>query len=450
LALALVASGLLAMAQEESGPRALLLELRGPIGPAISDFVERGIERAHAEGAEAVVLHIDTPGGLDTSMRLIIKAILASPVPIVSYVAPSGSRAASAGTFILYASHVAAMAPATNLGAATPVPIGPGALPTAPGRSRDEESRPGEDDAEPAPPDKAMARKIVNDAVAYIRGLAKLRGRNADWAEKAVRGGASLTAVEALDEGVIDLIADDVDALLAKLNGREVVVQGEKRTLAAAQWQMVAVEPDWRSRFLAVLTNPNVAYVLMMLGVYGLLFEIYSPGALVPGIVGAICLLLALYAFHVLPVNYAGLALILVGLGLMAAELFTPSLGAMGAGGVIAFVVGSIILMDTDAEGLEVSMPLVVTVSVTAAALFFVTATLALRQRRRPVVTGREQMIGDVAEALEPFSSTGRVRVHGEIWWARVERPVTTGETLRITALDGLTLVVEPPQEKED
>lgn len=450
--LALVLTVTQSVGQEKAPADALMLDIDGAIGPAVSDFIERGIERAATEGHRAVILRMDTPGGLDTSMRVIIKSILASPVPVIVYVAPSGARAASAGTYILYASHYAAMAPATNLGAATPVPIGPGMTP--PGSER---QKPAEkdseglekDDKEPVSPQLAMGRKVVNDAVAYIRSLAELRDRNADWAEEAVRVGASLSAEEALAHNVIDAIADDVDDLLAKLDGKKIVIRDAELTLDTQDWTIETAEPDWRSKLLAIITNPNVAYILMLLGIYGLFFELYNPGAFVPGIVGAISLVLALYAFHVLPVNYAGVALILIGVALIVTELFVPSFGALGIGGVLAFIIGSIILMDTDVEGYTVSMTLVVTVGVAAAALFSTTVLLAVRQRSRPIVSGREEMIHTMAEALEPFSESGQVRAHGEIWSAHTMQPVVQGQKLRIKNIDGLTLEVEPIREEK-
>ena len=449
---ALLLAGPHAVGQDTGQADALLLEVDGAIGPAVSDYIERGIQRAAADGNQAVILRVDTPGGLDTSMRVIIKSILASPVPVIVYVAPGGARAASAGTYILYASHYAAMAPATNLGAATPVPIGPGMTPpgddkASPGQKDPEES--GDGDKEPVSPQKAMGRKVVNDAVAYIRSLAELRGRNAEWAEEAVRMGASLSAEEALAKNVIDAMAEDVDDLLAKLDGRKIKIRDTELTLDTGDWTVEILEPDWRSQLLAVLTNPNVAYILMLLGIYGLIFELYSPGALIPGIVGAISLVLALYAFHVLPVNYAGLALILIGVVLIVTELFLPSFGVIGIGGVAAFIIGSIILMDTDIEGYGVSMPLVITVGVVAAALFTVTVLLAVRQRKRPIVSGREEMIGARAEALESFSETGQVRAHGEIWSARARQPVALGQSVRIMNIDGLILEVEPLREEK-
>jgi membrane-bound serine protease (ClpP class) len=449
--LALVLTIPQAVEQEKAPADVLMLDVDGVIGPAVSDFIERGIERAATEGNRAVILRIDTPGGLDTSMRVIIKSILASPIPVIVYVAPSGARAASAGTYILYASHYAAMAPATNLGAATPIPIGPGmAPPGGEGQTPAEKDSEGleKDDKEPVSPQLAMGRKVVNDAVAYIRGLAELRDRNADWAEEAVRVGASLSAEEALAQNVIDAIANDVEDLLTKLDGKKITIRDAELTLDTEGWTTETVKPDWRSELLAIITNPNVAYILMLLGIYGLFFELYNPGAFVPGIVGAISLVLALYAFHVLPVNYAGVALILIGVALIVAELFLPSFGALGIGGVVAFIIGSIILMDTDVEGYTVSMTLVITVAVTAAALFSATVLLAVRQRTRPIVSGREEMIGAMAEALEPFSESGQVRAHGEIWSAHATRPVTLGEKLRIKSIDGLILEVEPIREE--
>ena len=449
--LALVLASPQAVEQEKAPADALMLDVDGAIGPAVSDFIERGIERAATEGNRAVILRIDTPGGLDTSMRVIIKSILASPIPVIVYVAPSGARAASAGTYILYASHYAAMAPATNLGAATPIPIGPGMTPPGgEGQKPAEKDSEGleKDDKEPVSPQLAMGRKVVNDAVAYIRALAELRDRNADWAEEAVRVGASLSAEEALAQNVIDAIANDVEDLLTKLDGKKITIRDAELTLDTEGWTTETVEPDWRSELLAIITNPNVAYILMLLGIYGLFFELYNPGAFVPGIVGAISLVLALYAFHVLPVNYAGVALILIGVALIVTELFLPSFGALGIGGVIAFTIGSIILMDTDVEGYTVSMTLVITVAITAAALFSATVLLAVRQRTRPIVSGREEMIGAIAEALEPFSESGQVRAHGEIWSAHATRPVTPGEKLRIKSIDGLILEVEPIREE--
>jgi len=431
-----------------SGRRAWLLDIKGAIGPAVSDFVGRGIEHAQDQGAQLVILRIDTPGGLDSAMRDIIKSILSASVPVVTYVAPSGARAASAGTYILYASHVAAMAPATNLGAATPVQISPGSLPGGGKQPGEKDKEKGADEANGKPGATAMERKIINDAVAYIRGLAELRGRNADWAEKAVRDAASLNANDALDANVIDIVAEDLADLVGQLDGFQLEVMGQARTLETEGLLVETLEPDWRNRLLTVITNPNVAYILMLLGIYGLFFELYNPGSIVPGVIGAICLLLALYAFQVLPVNYAGFALILIGIAFMVGEAFMPSFGALGIGGAIAFVVGSLILMETDVEGFQVSVGLILMFTVMSGGLFLVVMSMALQQRHRPVVSGQEEMVGIVGEVIDAFDGEGHIRVHGELWRARTSRPVAAGDSVRVRKIDGLTLVIEPTEKE--
>jgi membrane-bound serine protease (ClpP class) len=456
--------GAAALAQDAApGTRgqALLLEVKGPIGPAVSDFVVRGIEQAEHSGAKLVILRMDTPGGLDTSMRTIIHKILASSVPVATYVAPGGSRAASAGTYILYASHIAAMAPATNLGAATPVQIGGPGLPGGGGGEPEQKPQGGEQQKQgseqgqaqdekqkSASGGSAMEHKIVNDAVAYIRGLAKLRGRNAEWAEQAVREAASLTAEDALQKHVIDVIAPDVDSLLAKIDGRTVQVNGHDEVLHTKDLTVRVIEPDWRTRLLAIITNPNVAYILMLLGVYGLFFELANPGSILPGVLGAISLLLALYAFQVLPVNYAGLGLILLGIAFMVAEVFVPSFGALGIGGAVAFVVGSVILMETEVQAYTISMPLIVVVALVSVAFFISVMTMAVRQRKRGVVSGQEHMIGNVGEAVDEFDERGRVWLEGELWDARTSAPVARGQRVRVRSVHGLTLDVEPLSEE--
>jgi membrane-bound serine protease (ClpP class) len=419
---------------------ALLLEIDDAIGPATSDFFVRTLERARERNVHLVIVQMDTPGGLDSAMRDMIKAMLASPVPVAVYVAPSGARAASAGTYLLYASHMAAMAPATNLGAATPVQIGAPSSPQPEGR---------DDKEAPPEPGSTMERKAINDSVAYIRGLAELRGRNADWAESAVRTAASLPASVALEQNVIDVIATDVADLLRKIDRRTVKVSTGELQLATTGLVVERVETDWRTRLLAVLTNPNVAYLLMLIGVYGLLLEGYNPGAVLPGVVGAICLLLALYAFQVLSVNYAGLGLMLLGLALLVGEAFVPSFGVLGIGGIAAFVIGSIILLDTGVPGFEVARSLIAGMAFTGALLALLIATYFARSRKRPVVTGAEQLLDESAIALGDFERAGPVRVRGEIWNAVAHEAIKEGQRLRITRVDGLTLEVEPEARRE-
>jgi membrane-bound serine protease (ClpP class) len=442
---------------EEAAAPIVVLNIDGPIGPASADYVARGIGKAEEQGAELVILRMNTPGGLDDSMRWIIQEILASPIPVVSFVGPRGARAASAGTYILYASHVAAMAPGTNLGAATPVQIGggfpgtpePEDQPGEPRGDEGEEDRDGEATApeqRPAPrPRAGMEDKIINDAVAYIRSLAQLRERNVEWAEKAVTEAASLPAQEALEQNVIDLMAEDIEDLLAKLDGRPITVGGEEVTLATADREFVALEPDWRTELLGVITNPNVAYILMLIGIYGIIFEFWNPGFVLPGVVGAISLLLALYAFQVLPVNYAGLALIALGIGMMVGEMFMPSFGALGFGGIVAFVVGSIMLMDTEAPGFGISWQLVGGVALAASASLLLLMAVLARSHRGPVITGEEQMLGSRARVIDWQGGVGRVRVHGEIWRARGPADLPPGQEVRVVAIDGLTLEVAKP-----
>jgi membrane-bound serine protease (ClpP class) len=425
--------------------KAALIRIQDAIGPATSGYFEKAHRRAVESGAGLVVVQIDTPGGLDTAMRDIIKVILNSPVPVACFVAPGGARAASAGTYILYACHVAAMAPATNLGAATPVPVG-GSAPL-PGMPEKPDDGKGEKDQAPPPekpPQDAMQAKVVNDAVAYIRSLAEKRGRNADWAERAVREGASLSADRALEQKVIDLVANDVDDLLKKIDGRAVTTTTGELTLKTAGIAVENFEPDWRMKFLGVITNPTVAYVLLLIGIYGLLLEGYHPGAILPGVVGAICLLLALFAFQVLPVNYVGLALILLGVVLMIAEVFAPSFGVLGVGGLVAFVFGSIMLMDIDVPGYGVNRGVIFGIAAAGGALFGLTLYLLWRARQAPVVTGEQTLIGHRVEVLEPIATEGWAWIAGERWRVRTPVPLKPGDRPIVRGMDGLTLLVEP------
>lgn len=461
-------ASVVSVAQPTSNKTVVVLQVADAIGPATRDFLVEGIEAAEAQQAALVVIELDTPGGLSDSMRDIIKKILNAEVPVATYVSPPGARAASAGTYMLYASHIAAMAPSTNLGAATPVQIGGGGAEPADGgggspmerladalrdgRSDDDAPTNDEavDEASPeadkpkAPPASAIEKKVLEDAVAYIQGLAERHGRNAQWAEQAVREAVSLTATEALAINVIDVVAEDLDGLLAQIDGRTVKMHQGTQVIDVTNAVVEVVEPDWRNRLLSVLTNPTLAYILLMVGIYGLVLEGYNPGALVPGVIGGISLLLALYAFQILPINFAGLALMLLGFALIAVELFVPSFGILGIGGVIAVVFGSVILMDSGVPGFEINTGLVVAMGLSAAALFAAVIYLVSRAIRRPTVTGTEALMGEFSEVITDFvDGHGRVHLDGEDWHAVSSDALSVGDFAVVTGIDGLTLEVK-------
>ncbi|MFQ5609284.1 MAG: nodulation protein NfeD [Woeseiaceae bacterium] len=434
-------------AQAES--RVIVLEIEGGIGVAQSEYLTSGIEHAHDVGADLVLLKIDTPGGLVVSTQDMIQEILGSPVPVVTYVWPAGGHAASAGTYILMASHVAAMAPTTRIGAATPVSLGGDDATPDPAEGDDDTQA---EDGETADGDErdqplrgtAMERKVVNDAVAQIRGLAERYDRNADWAERAVREAITATATEALELNVIEYVATDEEDLFEQMNGHEVLVQNAAVILDTETVTVEAFEPDWRNKFLAVISNPEIVLLLAMVGVYGLMYEASNPGAMVPGVVGVICLLIAAYALQILPVNYAGLALIILGLALMTAEGFAPSFGVLGLGGIAAFVFGAIMLFDSGVPGFGVSIYFVVSVAILFALLTIWLVSHILKLRRAGPVSGRESIIGGTGTALENFDGDGKVWLEGESWLARSSEPITKDQAVLVTAMDGLVLEVEP------
>jgi membrane-bound serine protease (ClpP class) len=426
------------VAQEGAAARAaILLDVAGAIGPATTEYLRQGFKAGSDKWASVIILRMDTPGGLDTATREIVRDILASPIPIITYVSPSGARAASAGTYILYASHLAAMTPGTNLGAATPVQLGGGDRPR--GGSSDGEEKSG---SKPTPVD-ALTSKTVNDAAAYIRGLAELHGRNPEWAEAAVRQAASLPAREALAKGVIEVVASDVDDLLRQAHGRSVRLGQEHVKLDTSGLALVSFEPNWRTRLLGVITHPNIAFILLLVGIYGIILEFMSPGAVLPGIIGAICLVVGLFALNLLPVNYAGIGLIVLGIALMVAEAVTPAFGALGIGGVAAFTIGSIFLFQGDVPGFSLSPAVILTAAGFGAAFALLAGTAAVRARRRPVVTGSATLVGCSAEVRSWAGSRGQVEVHGERWQARATAPLAPGQRVRVVGREGLTLIVE-------
>lgn len=434
------------------GKTAQVLRIEGPIGPATTSFVKSGIETAQERNAEILIMSIDTPGGLVDSMRDIVGAILNSPIPVAVYVAPPGARAASAGTYILYASHIAAMAPGTNLGAATPVQIGGNTdsfSTTATATDKDNNTPADNDDQDPGPPEEikgAMEKKMVHDAVAYIRSLAELRGRNADWAEQAVREGVSLSVNEALKMNVIDVVANDVSDLLGKIDGREVTIEDRQIVLNTADLKVQTIEPNWRIKLLSIITNPNIAFILMLVGIYGIIFEFSNPGSIGPGLIGVICLLFGLYALNVLPLNYAGLGLLMFGLALMVAEAFVPSFGVLGISGIVAFVLASTMLFDTDMPGFTISWTVIVFTAAASGGILIFVLGYVWRTYRRPVTTGGQGLIGKEGRVLSWSEGSGYVLLGGERWKAYGDKNLAPEDPVRVKKRNGLKVMVEKTQ----
>lgn len=442
--LALGFAAFMGQAETEAKPHVAELLVHGAIGPATTDYLTRSMEQAHEQGAKAVLIRIDTPGGLDVSTRDIIKAILASPIPVITYVHPSGGRAASAGTYILYGSHVAAMAPSTSLGAATPVQMGGAPAPDSadePTREQPAEDNGDDEQTEPKMTGDAMERKMVNDSVAFIRGLAERHGRNGEWAERAVREGISATATEALELNVIDVLAADQQDLLQQIHGMEVAMDSGPLTLETEGLPLVEYAPDWRNEFLALITNPQIASILLLIGIYGLILEGYNPGAMVPGVVGVISLLIGLYALQVLPINYVGVALIVLGAIMIVAEMFVPSFGVLGIGGVIALVLGSIMLVDSDIPGMEVTYEVVGAIAAVGGVAVLFIATMLGRSLRIPRTASNQAMVGRLGQVSQLTEDGFKISIDGEFWNAVSDDPVKEGDTVEVVEQDGLLLI---------
>ena len=444
---------LVAYASNATAQTVVVLEIEGGIGVATADYLASGIRHAEEQNADLVIIDMDTPGGLVKPMRDMVQDILGSSVPVATYVSPAGARADSAGTYILLASHIAAMAPTTHLGAATPVSLnGEDVTPPEPGgkpaETPDDSEAEGDGETAPLPPGSAMERKVLNDAVAYIRGLAERHGRNAEWAEKAVTEAATLTAKEALEQNVIEFIAVDHADLLQQLDGYEVKMDSQVVALETAGAAIETFEPNWRIKILSAIANPEIVLLLGIIGLYGLMYEGWNPGAIVPGVVGVICLLLAAYALQVLPVNYAGLALILVGIALMVAEAFAPSFGALGLGGIAAFVFGAIMMFDSGIPGFGISIGFVIGLAVLVALAIIWLVGYALKLRRRGAVSGAESIVGGIGTALEDFEGEGRIWLESEAWHAVSKVPIQKDQQVVVTAMNGLVLEVQPLPER--
>lgn len=424
----------------------LRVEIDGAIGPASARQLEEALAVAADRNVEALILQMDTPGGLVTSMREMIAGILASPVPVIGYVAPAGGHAASAGTYILYATHLAAMAPGTNLGAATPIEMG-GPLPSFPGGKNDGPE--GDKDKKNAPAGDAMIAKATNDAVALIRSLAELRGRNAEWGEKAVREAASLSAGAALQQHVIDFLARDTTELLQLADGRTVEIAGKKEALATKGLPVETLEPGWLIRLLAVITDPNIAVILMLVGVYGLVFEFTSPGAVAPGVIGTICLLLGLYALNLLPISYAGLALMLLGIIFLVVEALNPTV-VLGLGGVAAFLLGAAMLLRIEGPGFEMSWAVIGTAAVLTLGLALLTGSYLWAARKSVPRVGAQAMQGLPAEVLDWQGSEGHVLARGERWRAKADEPLAVGDSVEVADVRDLVLTIRRRNVRSD
>ncbi|WP_068581690.1 nodulation protein NfeD [Thiomicrospira sp. WB1] len=402
------------------------LTLEGPVNPGTEAYLTKALSQAKTEGVDLTVLRLNTPGGLGSSMREMVQQIANAPVPVVVWVGPSGARATSAGTFLVAASHRAVMAPGTHLGSATPVSLGEGETPSA------------------------KQTKAIEDAAALIKGLAEQRGRNADWFQKAVAEGVSLTAQQALDQGVIEQMAGSRNELLQALDGVTLAFQGKTVALSTDSVQSVERPPDWQERFLAVITQPNLVYLLLLIGFYGLVLEFLNPGIVFSGVIGAVALVLALYGLHWLPVNWAGLLLIGLGLAFMVAEAYQPSFGLLGLGGVAALATGSVLLLDIQAPGYGIDPSLIVVMTLVSLVLVVGVAWLAMKAMHRHQVAGREGLVGEVVTALADFDRKGPVLAQGEHWQAQTQVPIKQGSRLTVVGLDGLVLQVRPADEASD
>ncbi|WP_018623477.1 NfeD family protein [Kangiella aquimarina] len=445
-------------AETNSTKRAMQLTLDGSVNPATAHFLVENIEEAAEQDYQLIIIKMNTPGGLDLAMRDIIRAILSSPIPVATYVYPPGSRAASAGTYILYASHVSAMAPATNLGAATPVSIG--GMPSPDESNQPEQSKQPENnevgpDTSEQKPNKspspsstsnksAMEKKVINDAEAYLRSLADYHGRNIDWVRNAVREGESLSSSEALEIGVIDLIAENPQQLLAMIDGKSVRLPNGQAEINTKGMTIEVVEIDWKTQLLSIISDPNIAYILLIIGIYGLIFEGYNPGTFIPGVIGAICLLLAFYALQIMPVNYVAAGLLVLGIALLVVEAFAPSFGILGVGGIIAFILGSFLLFNEPETGMAIAMPILIFVTIVSVILLSFVLSLAIRARNRPVVTGTDEMLSEIGIVEHDFEDKGWIKIHGEIWKASSDQPLKAGQHVKVVAVNDLDLVVVP------